>query len=188
LTGIGLLSVVWTADPAIALADSISTFTASGTFADGATLSGTITIDVTTGVVTGSDISVETTSSDVTSFGYIFQSNADYFDADSWVLSLQTASGGLPDVEFYLDTAALGSSTLVGYSGGALYSVGQPGSDGADSFYRPAVTYYDYLESGSLSLVPSIPEPATLGLLAVSVVGLGGVVMSRGKRCAPCLT
>jgi hypothetical protein len=184
LTGMCVLAALWMAAPATALADSISTFAASGTFGDGSTLAGTITIDVTTGIVTGSDIIVESTSSDVTSFGSVNRSSVDPFDSDSWVLDLETGSGAFPYVDLYVDTAALGSSTLIGYSGGALYSDALRGSDGANTVYRPTPgSDADYLESGSLSLVPSIPEPATLDLLAVSVACLGGVAASRGKRC-----
>ncbi len=188
LTGIGLFAVISIAGPATALADSISTFIASGTFANGATLVGSITIDVTTGVVTGADIGIESTLSDVPAFGSLTFSGVDIPIDDSWDITFQNGSPVFSFLGLYLDTAALGSSTLVGYSGGALYSNALLRNDGASSFYQPIGDGNYDLESGSLSLATSVPEPASLGLLAANMACLGGVAMSRRKRRLPCLT
>lgn len=177
----GLLSAMWLAAPAIAVADTITTFDASGTFDNGSVMSGTVTIDVTTGAATGADINIAGPSLSAT-LDYIHSSGADYFDDNSWTLVVSTGQSIDPYIFFYIDTSAAGSKTLVGYAGGPLYSNTMLGSDGGSTFINNYPNGYPGLVSGSFSPETDVPEPATYWLMVVGVTCIVGARMLRGGR------
>lgn len=155
-------------------ADTISTFNVSGT-ADNLTLfslgscaanttcsfSGTLTIDVTTGTVTGADI----TFPGLSAFDTISSSSS--FSSTSWMLAL--GNGTFSDsLEFDFSTAPTGGS-LVGFTGS---------TSGGGSVERATVvgeTLYS-IDSLTMTLQSSVttaaPEPGTLVLLLFGLVAL----------------
>lgn len=149
--------------PLLARADSITTFNASGTFTDGATLSGTIDINTTLGTVTG--INLVTSAPDSLIFNFI-QSQGQ-LTSNIFYVQGGTAASGLPNLNL-----GIWAGSLVGYSGGGLY----PGSDIWYSNSNIIV-----LQSGDLT--PSaVPEPATFALLGTGLLGLAGAVRRKVHR------
>ncbi len=132
------------------------TFDASGTFEDGATLSGTMTIDTTVGQVTAVNLVVSAPDSlDLTFVQY--QSNTSY-SGDYFIQTGPTATG-LPNFLVVLPV-----TTLVGYSGGSIGSTTQPANSIESNVY-PVTT----LTVGSLS---AVPEPSSLVLAGTAGLGL----------------
>jgi hypothetical protein len=139
-----LLAVLLSLGVTQASADTITVFDASGTFADGSTLSGTIDIDVTTGVATGVDLTVSAPDS-----------------VTFTVIPSQHPIGGASFIEAGSlashDVITLGvTGSLVGYDGGALGSSSDPGLL-ESSLDEPSITAF--LDIGQLTPeVPSVPE------------------------------
>ncbi len=169
-------------------ADTIDVFAVSGTLVDSTTLSGTFTIDVTTGVLTSETVS------------YLGHTFATLLEADAFFGG--TNSGQTPKpVGFQVHTgrsAALlpridllfqGSSidSLIGYGGGSLCSVSaacgpdQQGFNWTSDYRAPDGTIID-LSSGKLKLVSStsgVPEPSTLLLAGIGVLGLAILALKK---------
>jgi hypothetical protein len=153
--GLGLsLATAPTAGPA--RADVIRVFEASGVFTDGVTLGGTLTIDVTTGVVTAANLLLGAPiSADLTVIGGTGQEGG---------LAQTFASSTI----YPLTVLGFLTPSLVGYDGGPLASdavnngfvsayVAAPGVDGVD------------LASGTLT----VPEPSTWAMMLLGFAGLG---------------
>jgi hypothetical protein len=148
-------------------------FTVSGTFEDGATLSGTVTIDVMTGVATAVDLVVG--PPDSLTFTFIQSQLADQASG-TYTLFTGTAASGLPNLNIVLPT-----TTLVNYSGGFIASTTQPfGGFFSDIFYSD--TLQVNLTQGTLT-APT-PEPASLTLLAIGAAGLAGFGWRKRRRAA----
>jgi len=157
--------------------DTVVTFNASGTFADGATLSGTLTLDTTTGepmvenlVVSSPDSNTYTVPNGVvitSTYQLIFVSPA-----------------GLPFTPVLQVTVP--ASTLVGYSGGTLCSTTTTCGAGASiSAVRagsgPPYTF-DNLTSGSLT--PAGAGSPTATAPALSPWALGGLALLLAASAA----
>ena len=151
-------------------ADTVVTFNASGTFADGATLSGTITIDTTTGEPTVENLVVSSPDSAT----YTAPNGVD--ETANYQLIFVSPSGypAFPVLQLTVP-----GSTLVGYSGGPLCSTTNTCSAGPSiSAIRlstgPPYTY-DTLTSGSLSTTAP-----TTSVPALSPWALGGLMVLLG--------
>lgn len=146
-------------------------FEAVGTLQDGATLSGNVVIDTTAGVVQSLNFTVTSPLSfTVTQFdsGLSFQGTQSYGIA---------GDNGLPHPEVFL--AVIGT-TLVGYTGGGICTVGSPCTGGADvSFATDPGGTSSSFTSGSLT---EIPEPSSLALMGGAMLGLAAWRRRRSAR------
>lgn len=155
------LSLILLLTPSLT-ADTVSGFSVSGTFTDNTTLSGTFSVDITTGVVTAADF--------------------DYQEADFG--NLETAPSTPPafSVFEFPDTFAPviqvvfeGTSNpnpLIGYAGGSICSTTNlcpvPGTGGDElSAFIPATGPSVFLESGTIT---PIPEPSSIMLLGTGLM------------------
>jgi len=164
--------------PRAVLADTV--FTASGTFSDGSTLSGTVTINTTTGAVTGADLLWTDVAAPLSTdilLGVVFG-------------NLQLSAEDTTGVDYIeLDFPFNSQSFPVGYAGGPLCSnsdtAGFCYSDtslaGANLTPTPLVVY---LEQGSLTPPAGVPAPEPRGLLLLSIGLLGLMGVIRRKRLA----
>ena len=150
-----------------AYADTIKNFYYEGTFASTGTLSGTITIDTTTGVVTDAspfligNISYPNT---------VVPPEVLTFPGET-VISF----GWETNLAFLQVNLALPVTTLVGYTGSLLCIEARPCPSGDVSNISHELSV-DFLTSGSIS---QVPEPSTLAMLAPGVVTLAGTVRRR---------
>jgi hypothetical protein len=137
-------------------------FNATGLFADGATLSGTIAIDTVLGQATGADLVVS--APDATAFSFV---QVQYMPAPGVELvQLDTTPSFPPSLLLAF------SGTLAGYSGGAICSETYLACGGISDLNYGA--HLDSLVSGSLSPAPArAPEPdlaVGAGLIVVSLL------------------
>jgi hypothetical protein len=151
-----------------ARADTFTTFDISGTLASGSVLSGTITLDSTTGVVTAGD--VKASSPDSLSFGSAIYQDCTSYGGDC-LLGLYSSSS-FPALVLVFD-----GSTYVGYDGGALGSESEP-ANGVFSDVEFS-TGSDILIQGALT---PTPEPSSFALLGTGVLGFVGVVRRKISR------
>lgn len=138
-----------------AQADTITTFTASGTFNSGSLLTGTITIDTTVGSVQSLNLDVSAPDSltfNVFTGGYSnFPGNGDYS------IYAQTSGGGTYP---YL-VLVLGTSSLVDFHGGAFGSNSYSVPGNYHSGIGLSASLGDNLANGTLTPVPEAPSLAT---------------------------
>jgi len=161
-------------------ADTISDFSASGTFNDGATLSGTIDMDVTLGSVLSADLTVSAPAN--TTFTSIQGLTAPEPDPSGFESLIMVYFGSTEDfLVLNMDT-----STLAGYTGGALYT-------GSLSGYRPSeilggANYlgvgeeFSFLSEGELTEenpTATTPEPSSIALLGAGLLCVPAVVRRR---------
>jgi hypothetical protein len=175
-----------------AFADDV-TFTASGTFADGASLGGTLIINTGTGVVESNGLDLTVTGGEAgtpgLTFAFLENSFDNQYDASDnfWEIILSSNAGGIEAEgisESVSDSATLeltiplgSGTTLVGYAGGSLCT--DPGTCVNGNVYSdytlPAPPLQQgtdpVLTSGALA-VSGAPEPSSILLLAVPAVWL----------------
>ena len=148
-----------------AAADVIRTFEASGTFDSGSVLSGTVTIDTTTGIAEAVDLVVGSPAS----LDFTFIQAQVAIPGVTYEIQTGPTAAGLPNFDF----GPLGTSTLINYDGGPIYS-------GSDIFHGPGQS--DLITNGALT---AIPEPSSWALLGVGLVSLG--VIRRHRRAGALL-
>jgi hypothetical protein len=142
------------------------TFTVSGVFDDTSTLTGTLDIDVVTGIVTGGDLTIST----VGEFNHLSSGGFGVFNFDSqgdnlWYSVDLTASAEQTDPYIQLALLLGPNTSLIGYEGGALCGDANVDCAGFMSNYSGTPVL---LQSGSVA-VPT-PEPASFLLLAAPAV------------------
>ena len=137
-------------------ADITTIFDASGTFSDGSTLSGTVTIDVTSGTAT---------SWDLTAGSYQFLSLDSQQNAGGAIL-LSGDDSSIAQLSLFIPVAG-----LAGYTGGSLTT--SSNLQLLPSFDQTQLT------SGSLT---SVPEPSTLAIGAIGAVAFLAYGWSRQSR------
>jgi hypothetical protein len=151
-----------------AKADLDVVFDASGTFVDGATLSGTLTVDVTTGTVTASALQVS--APDHGSFTLIQNQGLDIFGVVTpgyYGLSITTGSPNtFPVLQLGLNT-----TSLIGYGGGNMT---------AESNLAINSTTPNGLKNGELTT--AVPEPSTALVAAFGAVAFIAYGLSRHRR------
>jgi hypothetical protein len=160
-----------------ARADTIVTFNASGTYQDGGALSGTLTIDTTTGTITAADLTVGAPDSfTVTSLVSAYTGYSSLEQAYSVDV---VGSSDVPQVILLLAT-----SSLVGYDGSQIYGVDDlsPGNYASD-LTRVDISH-SLLESGTMTsnAATPAPEPNTIALLGCGLLGLGLVYSRKRSR------
>jgi hypothetical protein len=138
----------------------LMTFAASGTFAEGGALGGTVTIDTTTGALTAVDLMATVTHT------FRFTTNIggvpDYAGSGLFVIVADDPSGGYPIGLFGLPV-----SSLVGYAGGPI--------SGASTIFFPDGSTVG-LTNGNLA---PVPEPSGIVLAGLGIVGL---VIGHARR------
>jgi hypothetical protein len=142
------------------------TFNATGTLADGATLSGFVVIDTATGVVQSANLSV---SSPLSLSGITLNSSLGGQGSGAYSLF----AGG-PPLDIILD---LPVTTLIGYTGGNLCLSSCAGLNSSVSAAQNFTNSSNFT-SGSLT---AVPEP---GSLALGIAGAGLLMWKRGRRAA----
>ena len=173
--------------PLAARADTISVFAVTGNHVfpgssggtSGPAVSGTISIDVTSGQVISMNL---TPPPDSVAVGTLVDSGSDYTELNESFNFIDQNGGFNTTINLALPTAS-----LIGYTGGFICST-------AHSCLDTASTYVNYLDThhvqvftdGGLSPLSPAPEPNSLILLGTGVVSLLGVV--RAKRHKPSLT
>lgn len=157
------------AAPGSARADVIDVFDLTGAFDNGSTLSGTITIDITTGLATALDAVADGFGIDdiVTQF------------SQSGEYTVGAGPSGNNDAHFFLTFAI---ADLIGYSGGARSTNARL----EDLTMDPPET--TFLTSGSATLVQGVPEPSTWGLMIIGFAGVGFFAVRRAGKATAATT
>ncbi len=162
-----------------ARADLIATFTAEGTFADGATLGGTLTIDTSIGTVTAANLTVG--APDSLTFVAV---------QDQLVVSNGFTQVDVGEAEFTIPSIELDIpvTSMVAYAGGALIgmTINQNYGGNTSTLFLPAHGGRGYVElglqSGSLSV--AVPEPSTLLVACVGGVCAIAYGVEKHRRAA----
>jgi hypothetical protein len=145
-------------------------FNATGTLTNGATLTGTVTIDTTNGTVTA--LALAFSGNTTASFDQIDRQGL------GTGISYEIDAVGF-DSEFDFD---LPVASLKGYSGGNICSHDNETSSCQFTSVTDVAGREELLANGALTpAVPAVPEPSSVILLA-TLIGLGAAAISRRNR------
>jgi hypothetical protein len=168
-----LLAAVSLAIPIAAHAKTITFDLTNFTFDSGATASGTINIDVTTGQLLSANITYIGTSTYV--FKGAFQDQG-VFGGNQYYGDLFT----LPDGNGFDFDIDIPLTSLVGYTGGVICTSASQCSGGFAGGLTPYpnTNNYDYSATGTLTASP-VPEPSSVLLFGTGLLGVVGSIRRR---------
>jgi hypothetical protein len=190
ITALAVASI--TAAAAQAKADIITTYNVSGTYQDGATVSGTLTMDTTTATATAIDVHVTNPGFPATYGPFDFVSSPTTFVFNTTDLSSPPADVVKVLIEpdpsisnfLQLDVVAPGFTWPTGVIPLSTITFAGPGYDSAygvfDFTFGVGNLYESDLVSGELTPI-NTPEPASLTLLASGFVAVGGFGLFRRR-------
>jgi len=141
-----------------AVADTITTFTATGAFQDGAVLSRTIDINITNGQVLSANLTASAPQS--MTFTSVQAQEANYPITGGLTIFIGTNAAIFPTLNL-----GFGTDSLIGYTGGNLNSQATPFKIFYMSTIQFSIENYDLLISGSLTPATAMaptPEPFSL--------------------------
>ena len=175
------LAIILSLFSATAYASSV-VFDATGTFDNGNTLSGTLTIDTITGNPVSADLMVSGHSAAYTTL----QFQGTWPQTSPFMTELSFGNGEATDN--YL-TFLFEPVSLVGYTGGPLCGTNPAVCQDSTLIYRSSlatfsggsVFNFSDLVSGSLTSA-SAPEPGGAALLSVGIASLAGIARRRWLR------
>jgi hypothetical protein len=159
--------------PQQARADLNLTFNAEGTFDDGATLGGTVTIDTTIGTVVAANLTVSAPDSLDLTFVQGQRSNLPV--TGDYQFDVGPSASEIPAFDVSLPVA-----TLVDYPGGPIGSDSQPANNFASVLFLTSLTDLTVLQEGSLSL--TTPEPSTFWMAVCGISGGLAFARFRSRR------
>ena len=170
----GLIAILWAVVASgAARADVIDVFDLAGSFEGGGSLSGAVSIDVTTGLAIGINAVAD---------GFVIDKLTDQFDAS--LFSGYLVEGSTSDGAYFL-SLVFGVDNLTGYAGGGLSTYTRI----ADTNLL-AAGFEEFLGDGGTatlasSYVLSAPEPSTWALMIVGFAGVGFLAVHRAGRARP---
>jgi hypothetical protein len=138
-----------------ARAGAVTAFDINGNLTDGSAISGTLLIDTTVGLVTGSSVSIS--GSQDFFFSIVSAQEAEAYSPTTYGVNVRNAAL-TEDFDF-----ALSGISLVGYTGGAIES--------GNLYDLTTSTFGTGIERATLT-ASAIPEPGTLSLVGLSLVGI----------------
>ena len=154
------------------------TWKLNGTFDDGGTLSGTITLNVYDYLENNFLI---TTTPGSKESGFIYNAADSYYSNTPTSIDFQPGYFGDLHIQFANDLSvpAPTDPMIVGSPGPSYECVGSfscyTGNPDTGGTYR-------YLVSGEATLVPTVPEPATWAMLLVGVGAIGAAMRTARRR------
>jgi len=175
---VSILSAGLFAASLAAHADTIVVFDASGQFhVDLATLSGTVTVDTTTGIITAVDLFVS--APDNYTFNGIYQQSCT-LGASSNTCYVTFDTNGINFATYPILNLVMAVNTFVGYDGGLGTGTAPLNNSSSDLEWVAGSisgTDLEKLQMGSLTPEPppvaaSAPEPSSFVLLGTAALGL----------------
>ena len=146
--------------PGLMAASADTIFNFSGTFQDGSTLGGTMTINTATGAIDGVNLTIGGNT-----FTFVQAPTPVLIGGSLFIQLTETSQFNFPILDIFIPV-----SSLVGYNGGQLCITPTAGgcSNPTQTGSNGTVVY---LTQGSAS--SAVPEPSSLILLTGGLIGLG---------------
>ena len=151
----------------MALADDV-TFTASGSFNDGASLGGTLVIDTATGIVESNGLDLTVVGGNAGSTGLVFDTLTGsfvFFDGTENLAEINANDSDVAGPHLQLEINIGSASSLAGFTGGPLcfvpvgFPTGYPTGDNCGYDYSQ---YQLFAETEQPGIGASLPPPAEL--------------------------